>query len=339
MRVPKPWFREQTQSWYVKINGVQHPLGKDKKEADKAYHRLMAGEGLAKPTKDLPLGGLVEQFLTDCEKTVTPETASWYRVFLDDFAERYPKLKPQDIAPRHVRAWLNAERKRTWGQSTHRSAVTILKRLLNWAVENRLLAQNPIKDFERPAATRRERVLTPEERAEILSWYPEGDAFHDFLTALMESGIRPGEAMKVTAEDVDFGLGIWVLHGKTTKRTGKSRIIYMTPVLVELTKKLVARHPEGPLFRNEDGNPWNRQAIRDRFRRKQKSKGLDKDITAYVYRGTWATDALEAGVPDATVAELMGHSGTAVLHKHYSKLREKREHLRKAAEQATKRTK
>src|SRR4051794_1444177 len=101
MKIPKPWFRKQTQSWYVCINDVQHNLGKDKKEADKAFHHLMAGEGLAKPTKELPLGGLVEQFLADCEKTVTPETASWYRVFLADFAERYPKLLPKDIAPRH----------------------------------------------------------------------------------------------------------------------------------------------------------------------------------------------------------------------------------------------
>jgi site-specific recombinase XerD len=135
----------------------------------------MVGEGLAKPTKDVPLAGLVEQFLAGCEKTVTPETASWYRVFLEDFAERYPKVKPQDIAPWYVRAWSHAEQKRTWGQSTHRSAVIILKQLLNWAVENRILAQNPIKDFERTAATRRKCVLTSEERAEVLSWYPQLD--------------------------------------------------------------------------------------------------------------------------------------------------------------------
>ena len=34
----------------------------------------------------------------------------------------------------------------------------------------------------------------------------------------------------------------------------------------------------------------------------------------------YATDALSKGVPDATVAALLGHSGTAMLHKHYSHL-------------------
>lgn len=146
MRIPKPWYREQTRGWYVKIDGVQHPLGKHPdgpppvkergewrppKAIQTAYHRLMAGEGLGKPQKDLPLAGLVEQFLADTAKTATADTCSWYRVFLDDFAGRYPKLKPSDVAPRHLRDWLTAERKRPWGQSTRRSAVTILKRLLS----------------------------------------------------------------------------------------------------------------------------------------------------------------------------------------------------------------
>ena len=191
----------------------------------------MAGEGLAQPMKDLPLAGLVEQFLADAARSCTAETVQWYRIFLSDFAGRYPKLKPAEIAPRHVRAWVNGEHPRPWKQTTHRSAITILKRLLNWAVANKLLAENPVKDLERPAATVRVRVLTREERATILAWYPEGDVFRDFLIALMESGIRPGEAMKVTAEDVDFELGVWVLRGKTTARTGKDRVIYMTPPL------------------------------------------------------------------------------------------------------------
>ena len=180
-------------------------------------------------------------------------------------------------------------------------------------------------------------MLTEAERDRILAWYPEGDTFRDFLIAMMESGSRPGEVMKVEAEDVDFAMGVWIIKGKSTRRTGKDRVVYMTEVLRKITARLAGRYPSGPIFRNEDGNPWTLQAINCRFRRKKnrKTDKLDGDVTAYVYRGSFATDALEKGVPDATVAELMGHSGTAILHKHYSKLREKREHLRKAAEQAT----
>lgn len=338
MRIPKPWFRAQTQSWYVKINGVQHPLGADKKEADKRFHRLMAGEGLDTPLKNHTLGGLVEEFLADIAKTTLPKTVAWYRGFLDDFAARYPKLKPQEIAPRHMRDWMSLPRKRPWGQSTRRSAITIIKRLLNWAVENNLLKENPIKDFERPPAVAREHVLTTEERTLILSFYPEGDPFRDFLTALMESGCRPSEVMKVTAADVDVQAGVWIIEGKTTRRTGRKRYIYLTPNLLELTRRLMATRPTGSLFLNEDGNPWSLSAINSRFRRKKvrKNEPIPKHICAYIYRGTWTTDALENEVPIATVAELLGHTSTAMVSKHYSKLNERRVYLSQQAAKATK---
>jgi integrase len=51
---------------------------------------------------------------------------------------------------------------------------------------------------------------------------------------------------------------------------------------------------------------------------------------AYGYRHGFATDALANGVPDAQVAELLGHSGTAMLHKHYSHLTARSQVLREA---------
>ena len=118
MKAARPWYRDQTKSWYVQLDSSQHPLGKHpallpspKKEGGEwkplkdiiaAWHRLMAGAGLSKPMKDLALAGLVEQFLTDSSKDCTPKTCSGYRAFLADFVKRFPKLKPEEIAPRHV---------------------------------------------------------------------------------------------------------------------------------------------------------------------------------------------------------------------------------------------
>jgi hypothetical protein len=79
--------------------GEWHPP----KEILAAWHRRMADEGIAPPKRDLTIAGLIDQFLVDCEKEVTPETADWYRRFLTDFAERFPKVKPAEIVPRHVR--------------------------------------------------------------------------------------------------------------------------------------------------------------------------------------------------------------------------------------------
>ncbi len=46
-----------------------------------------------------------------------------------------------------------------------------------------------------------------------------------------------------------------------------------------------------------------------------------------------ATDAIAAGVSDAVVAELLWHSSTAMLHKHYSHLATRSKLLADAAKQ------
>lgn len=347
----KPWYRRQTRCWYVElVGGKQLKLGKDARvydrvprkwpaEIDEAWHQVMASHGELPPDEDLRIGDVVRAFLRTSERENKPQTVAWYRVFLEDFAGRNPRLRASRIRQGDVDKWLFADRKRPWGQTTRRSAITILKRCLNWAVKAGTLAENPVRHMERPPVKRRERTLDAAERQSILGLFPEGDPFRDFLVALQESGCRPGEVMKVVAKDVNLELGIWVLHGKTSDTTGRKRVIYLTPILLELTRELVRRYPVGPIFRNADGNPWTSQAVNCRFRRKRvrKTAPIDGRITAYTYRHTFTTDALVNGVPIATVSELLGHSSTQMVSQHYSHLSERTAHLREQAERATKR--
>lgn len=273
-------------------------------------------------------------FIAAMKGEMEEETRAWYRSFLRDFGARHPNLAAADVTEDVVRKWLSAERRRPWGRSTRRHAIANLKRSLNWAVDAKLIAANPIARMKRPSSVARERVLTPEERAYILSLFPEGDPFRDFLVAMQESGARPGEVMKVTAADVDLDAATWTVKGKDYNKTGKLRVIYLTPTLLEMTRRLMAAHPVGPLFRNADGNPWRRRAVNNRFNRKKnrkKAPRIDREIVAYTYRATRATDALVNEVPIKTVAELMGHRDTTMVSRHYARLAEKKDYLREAA--------
>jgi len=52
---------------------------------------------------------------------------------------------------------------------------------------------------------------------------------------MMETGARPGEVRKVTAAHVDLELGCGRSRStRRSKRTGRSRVIYLTPAMVEL---------------------------------------------------------------------------------------------------------
>jgi site-specific recombinase XerD len=102
----------------------------------------------------------------------------------------------------------------------------------------------------------------------------------------------------------------------------------LTLEMVEVTKRLMARHAEGPLFRNEDGRAWNRNAIRCRFRRLRKKLNLGGDLVAYLYRHAVATDLLESGTGIAQVSVILGHKGTGMVMRHYQKLEQRQDHVR-----------
>ena len=95
------------------------------------------------------------------------------------------------------------------------------------------------------------------------------------------------------------------------------------------------RYITGPLFRNSRGKPWTRNAIRCRFRNLRAKLPHLKGVVSYTYRHSFVTDALENGVGVAQVAELLGHTSTEMVMQHYQHLREKRDHLKQAAIQAT----
>ena len=102
------------------------------------------------------------------------------------------------------------------------------KSAFNWADGEGVLQPNPVKAVKKPPQRHRDRVLTPDEREEILRMIPDRH-FREFVFALQETGARPGEVRKVTAAHVNLELGVWVFkEHKTAKRTGRARVIYPT---------------------------------------------------------------------------------------------------------------
>ena len=337
MRRPsKPWYRQFNDTWYITRNGAQIPLAKgkaNKKDAERAFYRLMAGETPHdhRPS-DQRVVAVLDLFLEYTQKHTAADTYQWYRGYLQDFADRHGTLRVEDLRPYHVTSWLDSHP--TW-KNSRRSAIVAIKRAFNWAADEGIISANPIKKIKKPPATRRERLLTDAEKQKVVDSATD-TAFRDLLVALRETGARPGEVASVTAAMVDVKAGTWTLpEHKTKRKTQKPRVIYLNRCMLTLTRKLMAQRPDGPLFRNANGRPWNRNAIRCRFRRLRKKANLGDDLVAYLFRHAFATDALEQGVPVAAVAELLGHTDMQMISEHYGHLAEKRQHLRKMAEQAT----
>lgn len=352
----RPWFRRQTWSWYVESDeGKQHNLGRHpsdvaprkgkrgwspppgiEQEWRALCARLEAGSPRAAgPSQDMPVAELCHRFLPATKGQMGEGQRENYRYYLQDFLGRHPGLTVAGITRELVRAWLDADDGRSWGVSSHRAAITALKRALNWGVEWQLLVYNPIAKLKKPKARVRKKVLDSAERAAVRGLWPEGDCFRDFLTAIEESGCRPGEVMGVTAAHFDDKAATWTFRSKDFEATGEMRVVYLTPRLRELSRRLAAEHPSGPLFRNAHGNPWKRHAVSNRLNRKKNRKKdpIDKGVVAYAYRHSYITDAIANGVPEKLVAELVGHRSTAMISR-YAHLDTKDDLMLRAAQDA-----
>jgi integrase len=349
MRPHHPWYRAATNSWYVEIGGQQQLLGKHPShlpaprkrkrgdpppmpptEIDQAYHRLLAADPASLPkASDLKVCQVCDLFLDFSQKHHTEDTYRGYKDFLQDFCELYGTLLAKDLKPLHVSRWLDAHP--GWNGS-RRNAVVAVKRAFNWADAEGVLQPNPVKSVKKPPQRHRDRVLTPEERQEILVTIPD-QHFRDFVFAMQETGARPGEVRKVTAAHVNLDLGVWVFkEHKTAKRTGRPRVIYLTPAMVELTRLLMEKYPEGPLFRGpRSKRGFTRNGVRCRFRVLRQKLPHLAGVISYTMRHSFATQALVNGVGIAHVAELMGHVDTSMVSQHYAHLAGNVQHMREAA--------
>jgi integrase len=336
-RPRKPYFRDSDGWWVSRFRGEYVKLAKgaeNEAAAKKRFHELMALEALGTPTEsaNVTTAALFEAFLEWSHRHNEASTYESYRAFLQSFTDLHGAVPVRDLKPYHVTRWLDG--RAGWGQSTRRGAITAVKRALNWAADEELIPANPLKKVRKPPVRRRDKVLSPEEQQAIAA-APRDEAFRQLLRALESTGCRPGEVAAVTAAQADLDAGTWTFpRHKTVKKTHKPRVVYLTAGMVDLTRQLVALRPTGPLFLNSRGRPWTRNAIRCRFRRLRKTLKLDKGVVAYTYRHTFATGGLEAGVPIATMAELLGHATTQMITEHYGHLDQKTAHLREAARRA-----
>jgi integrase len=334
--MPRPWWWKARRGWYATLGNkqillAQAPSKKNlagRQAAERKLAELVTVQAAAAdPTT---LIAVCERFLLWSQANQAPKTHRWYQDFLVDFLREAPIAYVADLKPIHVTEWVDS-RQNTWGDAARRGAITAVKRALNWAVEQGILEANPVASLSRPPIPKRETLVSPEDHQRMLGATDE--PFARVLTALWELGARPIEVRTVTAAEVAQAGDAWVFGpdhpaNKTGKKTRRPRVIYLTPVMIELTHRLLAERPEGHLFRDRRGKPWTSNAIRCRMTRLRKKLGLPEGTVAYSYRHTAATEALEAGTDVATVAELLGHRDIKMVAEHYGHLNQRHQHLR-----------
>jgi integrase/recombinase XerC len=196
----------------------------------------------------------------------------------------------------------------TWGDTHRANVLQTVGALLKWAGRE-------VKIPHPPKASKGAESVVPDPVYRKCLLGSHGD-FHQLLRMLWLTGCRPGEASGLTVEAIDWSSATATLKRHKTRRKGKTRILFLGSEVLAVLQEQREKYGAGLLFRGLRGKRLGLQALTMRFQRLSERIGCK--VTSYQFRHTWATRALLAGIADVEVAAMLGHSSTAMLHRHYA---------------------
>lgn len=132
------------------------------------------------------------------------------------------------------------------------------------------------------------------------------------LELLFSTGMRMSELCKLTGETFQLNRdGLWLLvRGKGRK---ERTLQLSTPELLTLIERYLAEFSaeigkSGSVLVNRRGRPLSPQGVRQIICRRMETAAVPGHVTPHMFRHTFATELLEAGVDIRYIQSLLGHS-------------------------------
>jgi integrase len=219
-------------------------------------------------------------------------------------------------------------------ESTRRNGYTTLRKALDDAVTNGLLAANPAHRICQPGVNRHEaRYLSVPEVGRLLQ-AAETHRYQVVLRFILGTGLRRGEALALGWTDIDFDNANATLRGSLTRRgrelvvsgvktKSSRRTIALSPTMLNLLRQHRAAQAAERLragnrwrgkdfvFATADGAAVEPQNVLRTVREAAIDAGLSS-VTVHSLRHTYATAALMNGVALKVVSANLGHASIQI---------------------------
>lgn len=255
-------------------------------------------------------------------------------------------LKVTEVTPEHIERAIKGWVDKGLSRSTVLKCRNVLTAAFRHAESRRIISWNPAKLANLPPTSatpaQGERTVLNAEQLAALIAAARGTRLQLFVTLLGTYGMRPGELTGLRWEHVDLETDVVhiteSMHWNPTgpefgpPKTGRSRRpIQLAPAdtaaLAEHRRQQAVERDfhgnwpsewAGLVFTTANGRPIDPHNLRRDVKALGKRIGIE-NLTPYGLRGTATSIAAEAGVPVEELADLLGHTDTTMVMRHYRK--------------------
>jgi integrase len=278
-------------------------IGKARAHAGKLRLKADAGESVA-PAKGSRVTELIEQWREVVRLTLRPSTAKAYDHMIDNhIVPGFGKDDVKAVTRNRVEIWHGKMAKRTPINANR--CLGVLSSFMSWLERDHRIERNPCRGVQRRPENQRHTFL---DEAEIAAAHAalRGDNFNQAaalaLRLALLTGCRIGEAIGITASQIDAGRKLWIKPAATTKQK-KLHIVPLQAEALAIAEQLVRI---GPPDYESCKRCWERaRKILDR-----------EDVHVHDLRHSRASALARSGASLMQIGRVLGHSAPATTQRY-----------------------
>lgn len=296
--------------------------------------KKMTGEYIAPSLGKVTVGSLGPSWLERQKGHMKPSGFRSYGSCWRNHVEpRWADTKISDVKYSEVQAWVT-QLSTKLSASMIANTYSVLARILDDAVRDRLIPSNPARGVRLPKRTKKKNVYLT--REQLFALADESGRYRSLVLLLGTVGLRWGEAAALRVSDVDFLRRRITLHrnavtvGSTTHvgslKTGNNRVVPLPGFAAEaIAKTCEGKERENLIWPSASGDylgppAGNKSWLSGAVERCQAADSTFPRITAHDLRHTAASLAISAGANVLVVQRMLGHASAAMTLDTYADL-------------------
>lgn len=195
--------------------------------------------------------------------------------------------------------------------SSKNGQISIFKSFFGWLADEEYILKNPARKLKQTKEPKRVRQAMTDEEIELLRQACKTDREKSIVEFLISTGCRLSEVIGINKDDLNWHEMSLFVIGKGNKQR---KVYFSVKAKILLKKYLDSREDECSALFVASRFPHARlggRSVQREIKKIAKRAGFDKSIYPHLFRHSYASHNLNAGMSLPVLQELMGHETPA----------------------------